>query len=111
MSNTKVIVQGDIPKIYLTISELARMVGDKPYNIRYYESLIPDLRPKKVIGGNKGGRRYNKKEVQKVKDFYTLKSMGLQVWAIKKLWANKRTLLKSLAKAEIIPRYGNCQEN
>ena len=95
-----------IQKRYWSIKEVAREVGDADYNIRFYESMIPALRPKKVIEGKAKGRLYTKTEVNKIREFYLLKNLGIKVSAIKKIWPHRKTILKNFRTAEILT-YGS----
>ncbi|MEO0290369.1 MAG: MerR family transcriptional regulator [candidate division WOR-3 bacterium] len=46
-------------KFYYTIKEVSEITGIKPHVIRYWESQIPALRPKKI----RGRRFYTKEEI------------------------------------------------
>lgn len=48
-------------KLYYSISEVAEMVGVKPYVLRFWEKEFPTLKPKK---NNAGNRMYQKKEIE-----------------------------------------------
>ena len=50
-------------KLYFRIGEVARIVGVKPYVLRYWESEFPDVRPGKS-GSNQ--RLYRRKDVEKL---------------------------------------------
>ena len=47
-------------KLYYSISEVAQIVGVKPYVLRFWEKEFPTLKPKKNRSGN---RVYQKKEI------------------------------------------------
>ncbi len=48
-------------KLYYSISEVAQIVGVKPYVLRFWEKEFPTLKPKKNRSGN---RVYQKKEIE-----------------------------------------------
>src|SRR6266704_5777985 len=54
----------EIPdKLYFRIGEVARLVGIKPYVLRFWETEFPTLGPKK---SGTGHRLYRRKEVEMV---------------------------------------------
>lgn len=65
---------GEIKKLYYSISEVSRLVGEEQYVLRYWETEFDVLRPKKNRAGN---RIYTQKDVDIIK-------------AIKKLLRDKR---------------------
>ncbi|MEE9553350.1 MAG: MerR family transcriptional regulator [candidate division Zixibacteria bacterium] len=50
-------------KIYYSISEVAEMVGEEPYVLRFWEKEFPKLKPKKNRAGN---RTYQAKDIERV---------------------------------------------
>jgi len=50
-------------KIYYSISEVAGMVGEEAYVLRFWEKEFPQLRPKKNRAGN---RVYQAKDIERV---------------------------------------------
>jgi DNA-binding transcriptional MerR regulator len=80
-----------IDKKYWTITELAKELNIAPYVIRFWETQIPELKPKQMYrtGHKKGWRKYNTKErllmtkfKSLVKDeLYTLKGAQKQLKA------------------------------
>ena len=50
-------------KIYYSISEVAEMVGEEPYVLRFWEKEFPKLRPRKNRAGN---RIYQAKDIERV---------------------------------------------
>lgn len=54
----------EIPdKIFFTISEVSKIVGVKPYVLRYWENEFPEIKPQKNEAGQ---RRYRKKDVEMI---------------------------------------------
>ncbi len=51
-------------KKYYTIGEVAKILNVKTYNIRYWESVIPQLKPSKILNGI---RHYQENEIEKLK--------------------------------------------
>ena len=57
-------ISGQIPdKLYFRIGEVSRLVGIKPYVLRFWESEFPGLGPKKSETGH---RLYRRKDVELV---------------------------------------------
>ena len=57
-------ISGEIPdKLYFRIGEVSRLVGIKPYVLRFWESEFPGLGPKK---SGTGHRLYRRKDVELV---------------------------------------------
>jgi DNA-binding transcriptional MerR regulator len=55
-------IMEEIPdKIFFSISEVSKIVGVKPYVLRYWENEFPLLRPEKNEAGQ---RRYRRKDVE-----------------------------------------------
>ena len=50
-------------KIYYSISEVAEMVGEEPYVLRFWEKEFHQLRPRKNRAGN---RIYQAKDIERV---------------------------------------------
>lgn len=50
-------------KIYYSISEVAEMVGEEQYVLRFWEKEFPQLKPKKNRAGN---RTYKAKDIERV---------------------------------------------
>jgi len=50
-------------KIYYSISEVAKMVGEEPYVLRFWEKEFSQLKPKKNKAGN---RTYQAKDIEKL---------------------------------------------
>lgn len=48
-------------KVYYTIGEVARQLDVKPHTIRYWESQIPELKPRKILNGI---RHYRAHEIE-----------------------------------------------
>jgi DNA-binding transcriptional MerR regulator len=68
-------------KYYYTIKEVSEITGVKPYVIRYWETQIPVLRPKKI----RGRRFYTKEEIELItliKKFHY--EDGLKIEGVKK---------------------------
>lgn len=60
----------DIPhKLYFRIGEVARIVGVKPYVLRYWESEFTVLRPEKTASGH---RLYRRRDVEILLDIKRL---------------------------------------
>ena len=60
----------DIPhKLYFRIGEVARVVGVKPYVLRYWESEFAVLRPEKTASGH---RLYRRRDVEILLDIKRL---------------------------------------
>lgn len=60
----------DIPhKLYFRIGEVARIVGVKPYVLRYWESEFAVLRPEKTASGH---RLYRRRDVEILLDIKQL---------------------------------------
>lgn len=60
----------DIPhKLYFRIGEVARIVGVKPYVLRYWESEFAVLRPEKTASGH---RLYRRRDVEILLDIKRL---------------------------------------
>lgn len=60
----------DIPhKLYFRIGEVARIVGVKPYVLRYWESEFAMLRPEKTASGH---RLYRRRDVEILLDIKRL---------------------------------------
>lgn len=49
--------------MYYSISEVAKMVGEEPYVLRFWEKEFPQLKPKKNRAGN---RIYQSKDIERV---------------------------------------------
>ena len=56
-------------KLYFRIGEVAKLVGVKPYVLRFWESQFPVLAPKK---SGTGQRLYRRKEVELLMEIRTL---------------------------------------
>lgn len=56
-------------KLYYTISEVAKIVGEPQYVLRYWEKEFPLLRPKKNRAGN---RIYSEKDLEIVRAIKTM---------------------------------------
>ncbi len=49
-----------IKKLYYSITEVSKLLGEEPYVLRYWETEFPQLRPKKNRAGN---RIYTEKDI------------------------------------------------
>ncbi len=49
-----------IKKLYYSITEVSKLLGEEPYVLRYWETEFPQLRPKKNRAGN---RIYTDKDI------------------------------------------------
>ena len=56
-------------KVYFTIGEVARELQVKPHTIRYWESQIPALKPRKILNGI---RHYRSEEIEALRMIYHL---------------------------------------
>jgi len=82
-------------KMYYSISEVAQMLGVAPSLLRYWETEMPQLKPKKTVGA--GVRKYTEAEIEEIKTVYHLvKERGFKISAAKKmLSANRKGVDKS----------------
>jgi len=82
-------------KLYYSISEVAKQLGVAPSLIRFWETEMPQLKPKKIVGA--GIRKYTEDEITALKTVYHLvKERGFKISAAKKmLSANKKGVDKS----------------
>ncbi len=68
-------------KHYYTINEVAEITKIKPHVIRYWESCIPALKPKKI----RGRRLYTKEEIELINLIKRLRyEEGLKIEGVKK---------------------------
>lgn len=69
-----------IEKVYWNISEVAEMINVNKSTLRFWESKFYWLEPKKSKGGE---RKFNKKDIEIVKNIYVLKNtIGMTLWGI-----------------------------
>jgi DNA-binding transcriptional MerR regulator len=84
-------------KRYFRIGEVSRIVGVKPYVLRYWESEFPTLRPK---------RADSRQRVYKREDIETLGAIKKLLYEEKLTIAGAKTRLKAIKKgdATAVPR-------
>ncbi len=74
-------------KFYYTIKEVSEIAGIKPYVIRYWESQIPALKPKKI----RGRRFYTREEINLINLIKKLHyEEGLTIDGVKKKILNMK---------------------
>lgn len=81
-------------KLYFKIGEVAKLVGVKPYVLRYWETEFPEIRPGK---SQKNQRLYKRKEVETV---FKIKEL---LYKEKFTISGAKKRLKDLDKGLVIP--------
>lgn len=86
-------------KLYYSIKEVARMLGVNESTLRYWETEIPQLRPKTQVTTKV--RQYSEKDLELLRSIYNLvKVRGFKLAAARKmLYGNREAVDKS---AEVI---------
>lgn len=79
-------------KLYYSIREVATEIGVAESTLRFWEKEIPDLHPKKTVGG---ARQYTKEDIELVRLIHHLvKEQGLTVKAARsRLKTSKRQVI------------------
>lgn len=89
-------------KLYYSIKEVADEVGVNETTLRYWESVFPQISPKK---GANGVRRYTKEDVRKVRLIYHLvKEKGLTLAGAKQHLKADAKRISSETNSEVVER-------
>ena len=89
-------------KLYFKIGEVAKIIGLKPYALRYWETEFPDISP----GKSKTNQRlYKRKEVEKILMIRDL------LYREKYTIEGARKRIKSLGRGLIVEKEENPSEN
>ncbi len=89
-------------KLYFKIGEVAKIIGVKPYVLRYWETEFPDISP----GKSKTNQRlYKRKEVEKILMIRDL------LYREKYTIEGARKRIKSLGRGLIVEKEENPSEN
>jgi DNA-binding transcriptional MerR regulator len=77
-------------KLYYSIKEVGKIIGVSESTLRFWETEIPQLKPKTLPGSNI--RQYTDKDVELLKTVYTLvKVRGFKLAAARKMLNQNRT--------------------
>lgn len=76
-------------KLYYSIKEVSEIIGVKESTLRYWESELPQLRPKTQTGTKI--RQYTEKDIDLLRNIYSLvKVRGFKIAAARKMLSENR---------------------
>ena len=95
-------------KVYYSIKEVADEIGVNETTLRYWESVFPQISPKK---GANGVRRYTNDDVRKVRTVYHLvKEKGLTLSGAKQYLKGESRRLTAETNSEVVETLKNIRE-
>ena len=97
-----VVVVGEIPqdRLYFKIGEVAKIIGVKPYVLRYWETEFAELKPSKTRSQHRQYRRKDVETLMRIKDLLHARRFTIE-GARKQLKADSRSRKRAVPSVDV----------